>query len=45
MAAVTDGGRSYAAGEIAGMMRRAGFRRIAVDAKDARGVGIVRATR
>jgi ubiquinone/menaquinone biosynthesis C-methylase UbiE len=45
MVAVTEGGRSYAAGEIAAMLRRAGFRRIAVDAKDVRGVGIVRATR
>jgi SAM-dependent methyltransferase len=45
MVAVTEGGRSYTAGEIAGMLRKAGFRRIAVDPKDARGVGIVRATR
>jgi predicted O-methyltransferase YrrM len=45
MVAVTDGGRSYAAGEVAWMLRKAGFRRIATDPKDARGVGIVRAER
>ena len=42
MVAVTEGGRAYTAREIAGMMRSAGFRKIAVDPPDPRGVGIVR---
>ena len=45
MVAVTDGGRSYTAGEVAGMLRKAGFRKVAAEPKDARGVGVVRATR
>jgi ubiquinone/menaquinone biosynthesis C-methylase UbiE len=45
MVAVTEGGRAYTAGEIAGMMRKAGFRKVAVDPADERGVGIVRAAR
>jgi predicted O-methyltransferase YrrM len=43
MVAVTGGGRAYTAGEIAGMLRKAGFRKVAAGPKDARGVGIVRA--
>ena len=42
MVAVTGGGRAYTAKEIAGMMRSAGFRKIAADRPDPRGVGIVR---
>jgi O-methyltransferase domain/Dimerisation domain len=42
MVAVTKGGRAYTAKEIAGMMRLAGFRKIAADPPDPRGVGIVR---
>jgi len=42
MVAVTEGGRTYTAREIAGMMRSAGFRKIAADPPDPRGVGIVR---
>ena len=45
MVAVTEGGRAYTAGEIAGMMRKAGYRKIAAEPRDARGVGIVRAVR
>jgi hypothetical protein len=45
MVAVTEGGRAYTAGEIAGMLRDAGFRGIVVDPPDPRGVGIVRAAR
>jgi len=45
MVAVTEGGRAYTAGEIAGMMRKAGFRKIAADPPDPRGVGIVHAAR
>jgi hypothetical protein len=45
MLAVTDGGRSYTAGEVAGMLRKAGFRKIVSEPADARGVGIVRAAR
>ena len=43
MVAVTDGGRAYTAGEIAGMMRKAGYRKVVAEPKDARGVGIVHA--
>jgi hypothetical protein len=43
MVAVTGGGRAYTAAEIAGMMRKAGFRNIAADPPDAMGVGIVHA--
>jgi hypothetical protein len=42
MVAVTGGGRAYTAKEIAGMMSSAGFRKIAADPPDPRGVGIVR---
>ena len=42
MVAVTEGGRAYTAKEIAGMMRSAGFRKIAADPPDPQGVGIVR---
>ena len=42
MVAVTEGGRAYTAKEIAGMMRWAGFRKIAADPPDPLGVGIVR---
>jgi hypothetical protein len=42
MVAVTGGGRAYTAKEIAGMMRSAGFRKIAPDPADPLGVGIVR---
>ena len=42
MVAVTEGGRAYTAKEIAGMMRWAGFRKVAADPPDPLGVGIVR---
>ena len=42
MVAVTEGGRAYTAREIAAMMKTAGFRQIAADPPDPRGVGIVR---
>jgi predicted O-methyltransferase YrrM len=42
MVAVTEGGRAYTAKEIAGMMRSAGFRKVAAYPPDPRGVGIVR---
>jgi len=45
MVAVTDGGQSYTAGEVAGMLRKAGFRKVVAEPKDARGVGIVGAVR
>jgi len=45
MVAVTEGGRAYTAKEIAGMMRSAGFRKIAADPPDPLGVGIVRGFR
>ena len=45
MVAVTEGGRAYTAREVAGMLRKAGFRKIVAEPKDARGVGIVRAIR
>src|SRR5512139_2161471 len=41
MAAVTGGGRAYTAGEISGMMGKAGFRKISAGPKDARGVGVI----
>jgi len=41
MVAVTKGGRAYTAREIAAMMKTAGFRKIAADRPDPRGVGIV----
>jgi O-methyltransferase domain/Dimerisation domain len=41
MVAVTEGGRAYSAKEISGMMKTAGFRKIAADPPDRRGVGIV----
>jgi predicted O-methyltransferase YrrM len=42
MVAVTEGGRAYTAKEVAGMMKAAGFRKVAADPTDPRGVGIVR---
>src|SRR5512139_1589361 len=45
MAAVTEGGRAYTAGEIAGMARKAGFRNVAPGEKDPRGIGVVTARR
>ena len=45
MAAVTEGGRAYTAGEIAGMARKAGFRKVAPGGKDPRGIGVVTARR
>jgi hypothetical protein len=45
MVAVTDGGRAYTAGEIAGMLRKAGFRKVAPGEKDPRGVGVIAARR
>jgi hypothetical protein len=45
MVAVTEGGRAYTAREIAGMLKTAGFRKIAADPPDALGVGILRASR
>ncbi len=45
MVAVTEGGRAYTAGEVAAMMKTAGFREIAADPPDPRGVGIVRGVR
>ena len=44
MVAVTEGGRAYTAREIGAMMKTAGFRRIAAEPPDLRGVGIVRGT-
>jgi ubiquinone/menaquinone biosynthesis C-methylase UbiE len=41
MVAVTEGGRAYSAGEVASMLRAAGFRKVAIDKPDPRGVGIV----
>jgi hypothetical protein len=43
MAAVTEGGRAYTAGEIAAMLKAAGFRKVTADKPDLRGVGIVSA--
>lgn len=45
MVAVTEGGRTYSAREIAAMMKAAGFRKISADRPDPRGIGIVRAVR
>ncbi len=45
MVAVTEGGRAYTAKEIAAMMKTTGFRKIAADPPDRRGVGIVRGIR
>ncbi len=42
MLAVTEGGRAYSAGEVAAMLRSAGFREVAIEDPDPRGVGIVR---
>jgi hypothetical protein len=41
MAAVTDGGRAYTAGEISSFLTSAGFRKTSADKPDPRGVGIV----
>jgi ubiquinone/menaquinone biosynthesis C-methylase UbiE len=43
MAAVTEGGRAYTAGEIASMFKAAGFRKASAGRSDPRGVGIVSA--
>lgn len=43
MVAVTDGGKAYTAGEVAAMLRAAGFRRVSTGRPDVRGVGIVTA--
>jgi phage replication-related protein YjqB (UPF0714/DUF867 family) len=43
MVAVTDGGRAYSAAEVASMLQAAGFRNVAADKPDLRGVGIVTA--
>lgn len=43
MVAVTEGGRAYSAGEIASMLKAAGFKRISAEKPDPRGVGIVTA--
>lgn len=45
MVAVTEGGRAYSAREVASMMKAAGFRKVAADPPDQRGVGIVRGSR
>lgn len=44
MVAVTEGGKAYTSGEVAAMLRSAGFRRIKRSRPDIRGVGIVSAT-
>lgn len=44
MVAVTEGGKGYTSGEVAGMLRSAGFRRIKRGRPDIRGVGIVSAS-
>lgn len=41
MVTVTEGGRSYSGGEIASMLREAGFRKVSPGRPDDRGVGIV----
>jgi ubiquinone/menaquinone biosynthesis C-methylase UbiE len=41
MAAVTEGGRAYTAGEVAAMLKSAGFRKILPERPDSRGVGVV----
>ena len=41
MAAVTEGGRAYSAGEIASLLRSAGLRKDSLERPDPRGVGIV----
>ncbi|MBI5342467.1 MAG: methyltransferase domain-containing protein [Deltaproteobacteria bacterium] len=43
MVAVTEGGRAYSAGEIASMLKSAGFVKISSDKPDPRGVGVVTA--
>ncbi len=43
MAAVTEGGRAYTAGDIAAMLQAVGFRKVTTDKPDLRGVGIVSA--
>jgi len=45
MVAVTGGGRAYTAGEISGMMGKAGFRKISAGPRDERGVGVITARR
>jgi ubiquinone/menaquinone biosynthesis C-methylase UbiE len=41
MTAVTEGGRAYTAGEVAAMLKAAGFRKVLPGRPDSRGVGIV----
>lgn len=41
MAAVTEGGRAYSAGEVASLLRSAGLRKVSSERPDPRGVGIV----
>ncbi len=43
MVAVTEGGRSYSGGEIAAMLRTAGYRKVRAGRPDPAGVGIVTA--
>ena len=45
MVAVTDGGQSWTAGDIAGMLVEAGFKGVRKGKADGRGVGIVSATK
>lgn len=45
MLAVTEGGRAYSGGEVASMLRSAGFRKIVVERPDPRGVGIISAAK
>jgi len=44
MVAATEGGKAYTSGEVAAMLKNAGFRRIVKGKPDTRGVGIVSAT-
>jgi hypothetical protein len=41
MVAVTEGGRAYTVGEVAGMLEAAGFKEVRVGRPDPRGVGVV----
>lgn len=45
MVAVTEGGRAYSAGEVARMLKTAGFRKVAIVKPDPRGVGIISAVK
>ncbi len=44
MVAATEGGKAYTSGEVAAMLKIAGFRRIVKGKPDVRGVGVVSAT-